>query len=483
MNDYKRQEVVLDFKPDIKKYVLSLKDKKTEKDFDDSFDNLIEKGNIDANRIAWIWNNEENTTKYFNSTKTQYHVLFRLKKYIENKLSGENKLLYLQILDIFVSWTKQLMNVRERFLPWQVLIISLIKKINPKESCKLPSDNELIKYHQLLNKNLDGEKIDIDDYVKDMHTKEGKRLKRGSIHFADVSSVVIPEDKNINYDFKELYTIFKYNVEEKIKDYKKPYDKSEKKRFGKEFVRAQLVCSNAKQDTYFANDNGKVVFVKGPYINRSDIGNIRVKEVIKNFPEINHIDFSVEELIPDLFDKSNLPVLGIRNTLDNLTKPYPFMIMKDIVGFNSVKDIPKKHKDSKCWPMTEVVDFDKVNSDNPKINFVNLELIMSDDNLMKEYILNIMFKYILGIPDLADRNFYVKNNKIFSIDLDSIGKSFNIKGSLRDKKYNIVSDFIKANEKYFESVLLNWKRLNQNSLTSFEETNLDYLIKNLKSGI
>ena len=70
----------------------------------------------------------------------------------------------------------------------------------------------------------------IDDYVKDMHTKEGKRMQKGPIHFAEVSSVVVPEDRNINQDYKKLYTIFKYEQEGKLDKFMHDSN-SEKKKF------------------------------------------------------------------------------------------------------------------------------------------------------------------------------------------------------------------------------------------------------------
>jgi hypothetical protein len=474
VDDYKRQKIVLEQKPHIKKHIETLLHKKSESDFDITFDEMIKQNNNDANRIAWIWNNTKMTKKYFNSTKSQYYILFRLKEYIEHNLTGTVKQKYLKIVDIFVSWTKHLINVRENFLPWQVLLISLLKNINPNENCNIPVD-KLDEYYHYITKNLDGERIVLDEYVNDMHTREGKRLNRGPVYFATDSSVVIPEDTNINYDYKELYTIFKYNCENRINDYVSSSSNTESALFGKNIIRAQLVCSNAKQDTYFAEYNGKIVFVKGPFRNESEIGNIRVKNIIKSFPQINHINFTIKYLVPDLFDKSSAP-LGIRNILEDIKKPYPFMIMDDIIGFTSFDVIPKIYKNSKCWPDTLVVDFDKVDT----VRFINIDLL-SDTNLMKQYILNIMFKYILGIPDLADRNFFVHGKKIYSLDLDNIGKSFNIAASLRNKKYTLVLQFIHSNLSYFQSILSTWKK--SNNLSDFEKSNLEHLLQNLSSNI
>jgi hypothetical protein len=486
VDEYERNKKILKLYPIVKKNVANLLNKTKEEDFaidtaSHIFERLIDNQNNDALRIAWIWNNMTMTKKYFNSSKGRYYILYRLHEYINNYLSGDIKSKYLKIVNIMITWTKELKEIKENFLPWLVLLISLLKKNNPILECKLPSQKTLNTYYKLLEKNLRHEKMDIDEYVMDMHTREGKKLNKGPVHFANVSSIVIPEDKNINYVYQKMYNAFKYDQEGRFEEYLQKYSSSEKVRFGKNFVRVQLVCSNAKQDTYFADDNGTVVFVKGPFKHIDDIGNIHVKNLITNFPEIRMIDFHIEYLTPDLFSGINFPDIGIRTKLD-LSQKYPFMIMKDIVGFKNIESIPTKIKSSKCWKDTNVVDFDKVSQN---IHFINSEILIENDEITKEYILNIMFKYILGIPDLCDRNFYIKNSKeIYSLDLDVIGKKFNIMSSLCGKKrYLMIKDFMKKHNSYFSKILLKWKHLNSNKLNQFEQNNIFYLMQNIRNGI
>jgi hypothetical protein len=228
LDEYQRQQPVLEKMENLKLYVQSLRFKKKESDFSETFDEMIKSGKDEATRMAWIWSQQSFSDKHFNSRKSQYYILFRLQDYISHNLKGGEQKLYSQLVKIFVSWTKELGTVRENFLPWECLLISLIKHVDPNEKCNLPSD--LCFYYNLVNKNLDGDLLIIDDYVKDMHTKEGKRMQKGPIHFAEVSSVVVPEDRNINQDYKKLYTIFKYEQEGKLDKFMHDRN-SEKKKF------------------------------------------------------------------------------------------------------------------------------------------------------------------------------------------------------------------------------------------------------------
>lgn len=423
--------------------------------------------------------------KFYRSQKPEFLIFFLL-DYL-TKIESFKK--YKELPSIGVDWFKELNPIDEDFLPWQNIILIFLK------------DKPLFYYkeeerylEEVYRQNIDGEIKKFDDYVYDMHTSIGRRLGKGSKHFGLESSKVCNELQDINQDYKDAYTYFKIitdsnekneNEDEKkkevVEDLKEDNDvKQEKEELeeleeleewllpsppsGKEsdfsnfLLRAQLVTGNAKTDTYFAEKDGKVIFVKGPLYDKNHITEFMKLQEIKKNLGLNTLDYKVVYLKPDLFaDKKKNP-LGKRHSLSekDKNKEWPF-IVSDVLFDYSYDKIPHMSKDSKLWPDTKVVNWEKVKEDR---QFTHLTpdifkemLKKENEDVMKEYVKNIIFRYIFGVGDLAGRNFIIKNGEIFSVDEDVFDKDFDLSTNL-GKNYDIIISFMKKNKEYFRNVLV-----------------------------
>jgi hypothetical protein len=128
---------------------------------------------------------------------------------------------YGEILRCCIDLFSEISPLKEEFLFWLVPLISMVEKRNP-EPFEYPTAEEV---HDLMStyyrKALDGEKIKLDEYVFDMHVKDGKG---GRIYFANESSKVFPEDPLVNNLYRTIYNQYKYLQDGKtIEDYLKDH--------------------------------------------------------------------------------------------------------------------------------------------------------------------------------------------------------------------------------------------------------------------
>lgn len=380
---------------------------------------------------------ENNNINHYRSKKSEFIIfhligqtipyLYEDPKYIEN------------ILKISINWCKILTNLKEKFLCWQNLLLIILKNrdfntYNPD----IRNANKLVKLYKI---NIRKSVKCLHPFVFDMHTKIGKRLKKDNAEFAREGSVVVNEDESINDKYRELYMYTKlYNSTQSTQ----PVKESEYFDF---IVRAQLICTSIKNDTYFAKKDGKLVFVKGPFQDNILDKFMEIQTIKKKlgFPIIN---YSKVRLIPDLFP--DIP-LGFRKGIDRC-------IAMDFMYCESLFDvdvIPVCIHSSKLWPPTEIVDWKKLGGNVDHFGeFVDRVFVEnSTDKLLEQFCDILIFRYIYGIGDLAKRNFLVKNNVLYSIDEDSIGKTFSIYNNLKQKKYDIVMNYIRTNkDKYIGAV-------------------------------
>lgn len=402
-----------------------------------------------AHKIADL---EKVDEKFYRSNNSSYFIFFLINYVCPRIFKGENLEKYKKLIEIALRWYKELKNTKESFLCWQNLILIIIKpkEINFFEKSKL----DLFWLYKL---NIIEEKIDLDDYVYDMHTKIGKIKGKSGKHFAEESSMVVNEDESTNKLYKEAYTYFKI-LSDKSEETKSPeispksspeiknevvISKYKESEFSKFIVRAQLVCSDSKTDTYFGEKDDKILFIKGPFKTKEEIDLFVKIQNYKKLLGLNIMNYQVVFMIPDNFP--NTP-LGIRKKLDK-TKEYPFLVTESLFE----NKIPIKTHSSKLWPVTEVVDWDKVREFK---HFDGLNE-SKDKNINYQYIKCIVFRYVFGIGDLAKRNFIVKGDKLYSIDEDSIDKDFSLEENL---KINY-GKFIKLLKEYKE-ILDDYKKIN-----------------------
>jgi alkylated DNA repair dioxygenase AlkB len=205
-------------------------------------------------------------------------------------------------------------------------------------------------------------------------------------------------------------------------------------------VLTQLVTSSSKMDVYFAKDGeGNLVVVKGPYQDKKQVDIIIKNTECKKQNNLPYIPFIVRQLIPDRWSEG-IP-LGIRNRIDR-RNPAWFIIFKSVIEENKIK---KKIHSSKLWPETEVVDWDKISS----IHF-EYKSGKRTDKEIKDYVHAILFRYMRGISDLADRNFLMVSDdssekRIISIDEDIEDHDVKIVTELRKNKAEYIYKWLRKN--------------------------------------
>jgi hypothetical protein len=98
----------------------------------------------------------------------------------------------------------------------------------------------------------------------------------------------------------------------------------------------------------------------------------------------------------------------------------------------------KMHR-SKVWPETEVVDWDKI-----PFHFDYKTRPLTDQEYV-DYIHAVLFRYLLGISDYADRNFVMKDGRVISIDEDVENKPINVYDTLKKNKAAVLYQWLKDN--------------------------------------
>lgn len=312
-------------------------------------------------------------------------------------------------------------HLKEGFLCWMVPTLYHIGIIKKEER----SLEEYEKINENWRINLEKQKIEIDDFIKDIHTGN---CRKNRIDFADEGSLVTNEYSWVNQTWKTIYNQSKYlqeGMEHLIPNYKQQLETQYKF-----IIRAQLNTSQNKMDVYFAKKNNRIYVIKGPYPKKKNIDTLKLITQIKKDNNIDYVPFKIKRMIPNRW--TSVP-LGIRNKID-VAKSHYFIIFDSLI-----ENFPNKIHSSKLWPPTQVVDW----------NSINLHLDWNtrplSDIEMKYYVDMIIFRYILGISDLADRNFLRQNEKIYSIDEDIMGRNIDLKKALKKNKCEIIKKWIIKN--------------------------------------
>jgi hypothetical protein len=364
---------------------------------------------------------------------------------------------YYSYTAIFRKWYKnELSNVKEGFLCWltpMLVYLGVIKGTTPEET----------PYLENWDRNRRGEVIEIEDFVVDRHTKKGRN--KGVVEFAEKGALVENEASFVNPIWKAFYEdtkryeeglplkgykINRMEVEESDEEEKKEidsstpvYEKNKRETERYEFlVRTQLTTSSSKMDVYFARRNGKLVVVKGPYEDKSSIEVLERNTAWKKQNGILYLPFVVEELIPDRWPEG-IP-LGARNKVDR-SKPCWFIILDSLIY-----DIKTKKHFSKVWPETEVVDWEKIDLHfDYKKNPTEQELT--------DYVHGILYRYVRGVSDLADRNFLKSQGRVISIDEDIENRKVDLYTELKKNKAEFIRNWISDN--YISLGIENWVAL------------------------
>jgi len=384
-------------------------------------------------------------------------------------------------LKVLREWyNKDLHGIKEAFLCWLSIVLYLIQPFTSKVDVnELSSSSGILEYcsspHQF------------DEFVFDMHTKEGKRdiHRKSSAYFAQVSSLVIPEDPHVDKEMKDIYIKSKISPIDMIAPINKvetlkaqptitpstpstpvsstsSHSREDHKdkvavieRYGqlagngevvseKEFLqlraRVQLVTSNGKTDTYYAvvqTTGGPLsVFVKGPFADVSHVkamvDSCRWKKEL-GLPSYWTAGF---HLCVDQFAESDC-ALGVRRKM--IGKTAWFCVSEDIVGFDTHAELPTYMHSSEKWKPTSVVDFSQC--DVRGLTIADL----SDVGVCDAYLQALMYRHLVGIPDQACRNFllHTKTNSITSVDESDVGKEAKVHTICKSAK-KAISRVIKA---------------------------------------
>jgi len=296
--------------------------------------------------------------------------------------------------------------------------------------------------------------------VIDRHTQKGRN--KSLTEFALNGAYVENEAEFVNPLWKQLYedrkrwedglAILGENSTENVCDVQKKQEKPKKRLtliYPKEtdyifIIRTQLTTSPSKMDVYFAmTPEQTLVVIKGPYATRKEIDALEANTEWKQAHGIPYIPFTVKYLIPDCWPEGT--PLGARNKLD-CSKPAYFILFESLLGNVTNKEsFPIKIHSSKVWPETEVVEWDKIN--------FHYKYALSSEQQQIDYIQALLFRYVLGIPDLADRNFLMIGDQTISIDEDIEGKEVNLYNELKKNKAQYVHDWL---ELYYDQLDLNW---------------------------
>jgi hypothetical protein len=281
--------------------------------------------------------------------------------------------------------------------------------------------------------------INIDDYVIDMHTSQGRKMGKNRKDFALEGCLVVNEEKEfLVKEWREYYVKEKKenpdkNKKRKIK--KKVVDKIDKlddsdvnndefPNNEKEMdfvVRVQLTCGNNKTDTYYTKWKDKIWFVKGPYVNTEKIEKFIEFQKYKKEMGLPFVKSKMVMMVPDL--GKTVP-LGIRNKLD-ISIQHPFLVCESLI-----ENIQTKiHPGSKKWSPTEIADTTEIELNEKKLE---------NETLMLDYLNAIAFRIKHNIGDCADRNFIVYKERLYSVDEEQIKAKVSLERNVKKNRRKLI---------------------------------------------
>lgn len=265
---------------------------------------------------------------------------------------------------------------------------------------------------------------------------------------------------------------------------------SEKERF-KLRSRAHLFSgvssNNILTDEYFAIDREtkQKVIVKGPFIKRHGVENVIQITNIKKILELPYIGVKEVFLMPDLFRDSATIRQDCRED-----KLHAFLIFDDVCFCREFgNDIPIMK--SKIFPSINVVDpkkFAKLKKDQVKCQYAIPSLVVKNTNAMYMYILIMIFRHALGIPNPILENclYNIDAHVIYTVGEERMWKrelKSKLWDNLKESELEIVYDFIDNNWENIETLI---KRLyrkireNKKRIKLILGDNYDLFYKNVR---
>ena len=368
------------------------------------------------------------------------------------------------VVNKFIEWNKEHMGkLGESFMCW---LLPLLYHLGVISQGELPNVN-FADYPMNWDQNRAGVKIEMDEFVVDKHTAKGRRKGKGLIEFALHGSLVENPAPFVNPLWKQFYEDGKrmddgvpilgelsalpavaaaapitasVAASNSLKR-KKPIagqmddEKADTESRAYDFVvRTQLTTMGTKMDVYFAKDKtGSLVVVKGPYQTRKEIDILVSNTEWKKRYNLPYNKFVVRQLIPDRWPEG-VP-LGARNKI-NRNLPAFFLVFESYIDESQIRT---KMRSSPLWSPTEVVDWEQI-----PFHFDYKNRALSDQE-MKDYVHALLFRYLLGISDYADRNFVLKDGRIISIDEDVENHEINLYKVLQKNKAEFVYRWLTSN--------------------------------------
>ena len=263
---------------------------------------------------------------------------------------------------------------------------------------------------------------------------------------SDSSDKIEKKEMGTSTLFPNLYSTFK--MESPTYDVLNTQPKTSQKETDTFFfvTRIQLTTSHNRTDVYFGTRKGlkptdtKLLVIKGPLNRLTDAERACALSTWKRQNMIPTTNVHVEWLYPDRWPQG-VP-LGIRNSADR-TKLQPFLIsdslylnLRQVPIASSITsfDVPVRLHSSKKWPPTQIVDLDILGSFSP----VKMKSVLSKREKM-DYVVALLYRFVFGLGDLADRNFVRVQGRIFSIDEDGAPRVIRLGFELRRNKAALVA--------------------------------------------
>lgn len=346
----------------------------------------------------------------------------------------------------FVEWYKEhIGGMKEGFMCWLLPLLYELDIVPLGEA-------QPVKDSPYVPQNRKGEKIDIEDYVLDKHTSKGRG--KGLIEFVLNGARVSPEAAFVNPLWKQFYEdgkrweegapilgglpptpVRKEESKEKPKEKPKEEPKDsphQRESEAYEFVvRTQLTTSSTKMDVYFARDNtGKLVVIKGPYSERTEIDILISHTEWKKANGLPYHTFVVRELIPDRWPEG-VP-LGARNRI-NRSQPAYFLVLDSYLQESELRTM---NHSSTLWPVTEVVDWKQI-----PFHFTYKQRPLTQQEY-KDYIHALLFRYVFGISDWADRNFLMSKGRVISIDEEIENRELDVYATVQKNKAAMIHQWL-----------------------------------------
>jgi hypothetical protein len=354
----------------------------------------------------------------------------------------------------FAEWYKEhIGGMKEGFMCWLLPLLHELEVIPLGEE-----DEEQIPSYRAANR--EGHTITMDDYVLDRHTSRGRG--KSLVEFAMVGALVEPQAEFVNEMWKRFYEDGK-RLEDAVeilgeaaaaasasasasdsapasaepRRIRRPlhcHENLNSETDAYEFlVRTQLTTMGNKQDVYFAKDrNGKVVVVKGPFYSRAELDVLERNTAWKRQHDLPYNAFEVVRLLPNRW-MEGVP-LGARNKVCRTSLAY-FVVFD---SYLKEEDLKTKMHSSTVWPPTEVVDWAQI-----PFHFTYKERPLTEQEYI-DYVHGILFRYLLGISDLADRNFLMTGGRVISIDEDVEGRVMDLYATLQKNKASFVHKWLQT---------------------------------------